>query len=158
MNLLILFVILQTANVIMQTIKSIATVKCGKTIAAAVNAVTFGLYTVVLVYMNCDLTLWEKVVVTAATNFIGVWVVKLVEEKMRKDKLWLVQATFPVEYDKYLSEHTEILGLSYSSIELRDKRHIAYNFYCSTQKESEKAKILVKKYHGKYFASESKIL
>lgn len=158
MNLLLLFVILQTTNVIMQTIKSIATVKCGKTIAAAVNAITFGLYTVVLVYMNCDLSLWEKVIATATTNFIGVWVVKFIEEKMRKDRLWLVQATFPIEYDKYLSEYTEILGLSYSSIELRDNRHIVYNFYCPTQKESEKAKILVKKYKGKYFASESKIL
>lgn len=158
MNLLLLFIILQTTNVIMQTIKSISTVKCGKTVAAAVNAITFGLYTVVLVYMNCDLSLWEKVIATAATNFAGVWIVKLIEEKMRKDKLWLVQATFPVEYDKYLSEHTEILGLSYSSIELRDNRHIVYNFYCPTQKESEKAKILVKKYKGKYFASESKIL
>ena len=158
MNLFVLFIILQISNVIMQTIKSIATVKCGKTIAAAVNAITFGLYTIVLVYMNCDLSLWEKVVITAATNFIGVWIVKWIEEKIRKDKLWLVQATFPIEYDKSLSEHSEILGLSYSSIELRDNRHIIYNFYCPTQKESEKAKILVKKYKGKYFASESKIL
>ena len=158
MNLFVLFIILQISNVIMQTIKSIATVKCGKTVAAAVNAITFGLYTIVLVYMNCDLSLWEKVIITAATNFVGVWIVKWIEEKMRKDKLWLVQATFPIEYDKYLSEHSEILGLSYSSIALRDNRHIIYNFYCPTQKESEKAKILVKKYNGKYFASESKIL
>lgn len=158
MNLLLLFIILQTTNVIMQTIKSIATVKCGKTVAAVANALTFGLYTVVLVYMNCDLSLWSKVAITAITNFAGVWVVKFIEEKMRKDKLWLVQATFPIEYDKYLSEHSEILGLSYSSIALRDNRHIVYNFYCPTQKESEKAKILVKKYKGKYFASESKIL
>ena len=102
MNLFVLFIILQISNVIMQTIKSIATVKCGKTVAAAVNAITFGLYTIVLVYMNCDLSLWEKVIITAATNFVGVWIVKWIEEKMRKDKLWLVQATFPIEYDKYL--------------------------------------------------------
>lgn len=158
MNLLLLFIILQTVNVIMQTVKSIATVKCGRTVASIVNALTFGLYTVVLVYMNCDLSLWSKVAITAITNFVGVWIVKFIEEKMRKDKLWLVQATFPIEYDKYLLEHSEIFGLSYSSIALRDNRHIVYNFYCPTQKESEKAKILVKKYKGKYFASESKIL
>lgn len=158
MNLLLLFVILQTANVIMQTIKSIATVKCGKTVAATVNAITFGLYTVVLVYMNCDLTLWEKVIITAATNFIGVWVVKFAEEKMRKDKLWLVQATFSSWCDKYLKKNIERMGLSYSSIELRDGQHIAYNFYCQTQEDSANAKMLIKEYHGKYFASESKIL
>lgn len=158
MNLLLLFIILQTVNVIMQTVKSIATVKCGKTIASIVNAITFGLYTIVLVYMNCDLSLWSKVAITAITNFAGVWIVKFIEEKMRKDKLWLIQATFPLQYDNYLQDHADILGISYSSIALRDNKHIAYNFYCPTQKDSEKVKILVKKYKGKYFASESKIL
>ena len=42
MNLLILFVILNIANVIIQTIKSICTIKCGKTAAALVNSL--GLY------------------------------------------------------------------------------------------------------------------
>lgn len=158
MNLLLLFVILQTANVIMQTIKSIATVKCGKTIAAAVNAITFGLYTVVLVYMNCDLTLWEKVVITAATNFIGVWVVKFIEEKMRKDRLWLVQATFNIQWNDFILKSNEIKMLSYSSMALIDGKHIVYNFYCPTQKDSEIAKKLIYRYNGKYFASESKIL
>lgn len=158
MNLLTLFILLQTTNVIMQTIKSIATVKCGKTIAAAVNAITFGLYTVVLVYMNCDLSLWAKVIITAATNFIGVWIVKFIEEKMRKDRLWLVQATFSNWCDKFLKRHMETNNISYSSIELRDGKHIIYNFYCPTQKESEFVRELIKEYHGKYFASESKIL
>lgn len=158
MNLLLLFVILQTVNVIMQTIKSIATVKCGKTVASIVNAITFGLYTVVLVYMNCDLSLWSKVAITAITNFAGVWIVKFIEEKMRKDKLWLIQATFSNWCDKFLKQHMETNNISYSSIELRDGEHIIYNFYCPTQKESEYVRELIKEYKGKYFASESKIL
>ena len=54
-DLLILFVVLNVTNVIIQTIKSLATVKCGKTVAALVNAVAYGLYTVVTIYMLCDL-------------------------------------------------------------------------------------------------------
>ena len=54
MNLLITFIILNIINVVIQTIKSLATVKCGKGVAAIVNAVAFGLYTIVTVYMLCD--------------------------------------------------------------------------------------------------------
>lgn len=87
-KLFITFVILNIVNVIIQTVKSLATVKCGKTIASIVNAVAYGLYTVVVVYTVCDLPLWLKVVVVGLANLVGVFVVKLVEEKSRKDKLW----------------------------------------------------------------------
>ena len=54
MNLLIMFIVLSIVNVILQTVKSICTVKCGKGVAALVNAIAFGLYTVVIVYTNAD--------------------------------------------------------------------------------------------------------
>ena len=53
-KLFITFVILNIVNVIIQTVKSLATVKCGKTVASIVNAVAYGLYTVVVVYTVCD--------------------------------------------------------------------------------------------------------
>ena len=85
-------------NVIIQTVKSLATVKCGKTVAAIVNAVAYGLYTVVVVYTMCDLPLWAKALIVGVANLIGVYVVKLFEEKARKDKLWKVEATIPAKY------------------------------------------------------------
>ena len=85
MKLLIIFVVLNVLNVIIQTVKSICTIKCGKVSAALINAVAFGLYTIVLVYMNCDLNLFTKAGIVALCNLIGVYVVKLIEEKMRKD-------------------------------------------------------------------------
>ena len=87
MKLLIIFIVLNIFNVILQTVKSICTVKCGKTVAAIVNAVAFGLYTVVIVYTNADLPLIQKVLVVALSNLIGVYVVKWVEEKKRKEML-----------------------------------------------------------------------
>ena len=50
-TLLWVFIGLNVANVIIQTIKSIATIKCKPMSAAVINAVAYGLYTVVLVYM-----------------------------------------------------------------------------------------------------------
>ena len=92
-NLLLTFIILNILNVIIQTVKSIATIKCGKGAAALVNAVAYGLYTVVTVYMMCELDLWLKALIVALANLVGVYVVKLLEEKSRKDKLWKVEAT-----------------------------------------------------------------
>ena len=96
-KLLTIFICLNIANVIIQTIKSIATVKCGKGVAALVNAIAFGLYTVVTVYMLCDLPLALKAIIVALCNLVGVFVVKWGEEKARKDKMWLVKITIPIE-------------------------------------------------------------
>lgn len=152
-ELLITFIILNIVNVIIQTVKSIATIKCGKFSAAAVNAVAYGLYTIVVVYTVCDLPLWLKVVVVALCNLIGVFVVKLIEEKSRKDKLWKIEATFDKEY---LEEIHRLVGISHSYIDIGD--HVIFNFYSENQRQSELVADVVKKYHGKYFASESKTL
>ena len=87
-TLLLTFILLNIANVIIQTVKSIATLKCGKGVAAIVNAVAFGLYTIVTVYLMCDLDLYLKAGIVALCNLVGVYVVKWCEEKARKDRLW----------------------------------------------------------------------
>ena len=99
MNLLLVFVVLNVLNVILQTAKSIATVKCGKTVAAVANAVAYGLYTVVIIYTVCELPLWQKVLIVAGANFIGVYVVKAIEKKLEKEKLWKVEMAIPAKYD-----------------------------------------------------------
>lgn len=153
MNLLGLFITLNVINVILQTVRSIATVKCGKMAAALVNALSYGLYTIVIVYTNCSLALWAKVVVVAACNMVGVYVVKLIEEKLRKDKLWKIEATF---YTKNLPD-IDKTTVPHSYVKLNEK-HTIFNFYCVSQKESSEIKQLITKYNGKYFASETKIL
>ena len=160
LELLLIFTILSIVNVILQTIKSIATFKCGKTMAAAVNAVAFGLYTVVLVYTNCDLPLLTKALVVAACNFVGVWIVKHFEEKARKDKLWKVEATITnngvnPDWDDCILELKQS-GVPMNYIDIT--KYILINCYCATQADSAKVKLILDKYHAKYFVSESKTL
>lgn len=155
MKLLITFIILNVINVIIQTVKSLATVKCGKTVAALVNAVAYGLYTVVVVYTVCDLPLWFKVVVVAVANLIGVYVVKLFEEKSRKDKLWKVEATVPFEEYETVDHNLNLHYLPHNYILLGEKYAI-FNIYCATQKDSEFTKKVLDRYNAKYFVSEAK--
>lgn len=163
MKLLIIFIILNVCNVILQTIKSLATVKCGKGIAALINAVAYGLYTVVLVYTNADFPLFEKVVVVALTNLIGVYVVKMIEEHLEKEKLWKIEATILTNKNDTYSRFCEAMeqfNLSYN-ITLPDnysRKEFYVNIYCKTKTESKLAKSILSNYHTKYFVSESKTL
>ena len=157
MKLLITFIILNIANVIIQTIKSIATVKCGKGVAALVNAIAFGLYTVVTVYMLCDLPLALKAIIVALCNLVGVFVVKWGEEKARKDKLWKVEATVYEPYKESLISDLKKNEIPFNSIEGIGK-YVLFNIYCETQKESAVAKNLLNYHKAKYFVSETKSL
>lgn len=156
-NLLILFILLNVANVIIQTVKSLATIKCGKGIAALVNAIAYGLYTVVLVYTVCDLPLMLKVAVVAACNLIGVFIVKWGEEKSRKAKLWKVEATVYDAYTDSLHNDLNTVGIPHNYITGIGK-YTVFNIYCETQKESKIAKDILDFNKAKYFVSESKTL
>ena len=152
-TLLLIFIGLNIANVIIQTIKSIATVKCGKGVAALVNAVAYGLYTIVTVYLMCELSLGLKALVVALCNLIGVYVVKWAEEKARKDKLWKVEATVLRGYTQSLRSELDRADIPHNYLENVGK-YTLFNIFCTTQAQSAKAKEIMAKYESKYFVSE----
>lgn len=155
-NLLLLFIVLNILNVIIQTVKSICTVKCGKGVAALVNAVAYGLYTIVTIYMLCDLDLYLKAGIVALCNLVGVYVVKLIEEKARKDKLWKVEATIKMEDLPYIRALFKEGNIPHNYIEIGD--FVIVNCYCATQEESSLVKQVLVDYKAKFFVSESKTL
>ena len=145
-KLLITFIVLNIANVIIQTFKSIVTIKGGKGAAAIINAITFALYTVVTVYMLCDLPLLWKSVIVGLCNLVGVWIVKFLEEKSRKDKLWKVEVTVKKGFSADLLQ-TEL-----------ENSDIPFNYIIliRIQKESQIVKQFINKLDAKYFVSETK--
>jgi uncharacterized protein YebE (UPF0316 family) len=156
-ELLLTFIILNIANVIIQTVKSLATVKCGKGVAAVVNAVAYGLYTIVTVYMLCDLELYLKASIVALCNLVGVYVVKWLEEKARKDKLWKVELTTKAESTKDLHTNLKDLNIPHNFVE-NVGNYTIFNIYCATQKESALVKDIANRYKAKYFVAETKTL
>lgn len=157
-NLLITFIVLNIVNVVMQTLKTLFTVKGNKYTAALVNAITFGLYTVVIVYTVCKLPLWEKVTIVAVCNFIGVFVVKAIEEKLQKDKLWKIEATVQVtDFSRVLND-CKVGNISYNftSVKNNEKKYYVFNFYCNTRKQSETVANWLKNLNCKYFVTEHK--
>lgn len=156
MNTILLFALCTAVNVILSTIKSILTVNGGKLSASFINALTYGFYSYVIVLTSADgMPIWLKMAITAVCNFVGVYFVKWIEEKARKDRLWKVELTVPTKYTNTID--FDLHDVPHSYIELSDK-HTLFNFYCATQKESAKVKAIANQYEAKYFVAESKNL
>ena len=158
MEMLILFIVMSIVNVIIQTVKSIATIKCGKLAAAVINAVAYGLYTYVIVLTaNDSIDLLAKCFIVAGCNFVGVYVVKFFEEKARKDKLWKVEATVPASMVGPLHNALKDCGIAHNYIESVGQYTI-FNIYCPTQADSIEVRQVLESKNAKYFVSESKTL
>ena len=155
-ELLITFIILSIINVIFSTVRSIVTIKGNKMTASFISGGYFAFYNIMLLYTVADFPMWQKCIITFVCNVIGVFIVKFIEEKSRKDKLWKVEATIPRAEASRLINYLENSELSYNYVDIY--KYYLFNFYCPTQKESASVKELLDNFHAKYFVSESKTL
>ena len=157
LKLLLIFVGANILNVIIQTVKSLATIKCGKGMAALVNAIAYGFYTYIIVLTTCDLPLYAKMLVVAMCNLVGVFAVKWGEEKATKDKLWKIEFTVNSIYINEIDTWLDRISIPHAYNRLSDK-HVIFSCYCATQKESAKVKDIVEHYGARYFITENKSL
>lgn len=156
MKILILFAVATAINVILSTVKSLLTIKAGKTVAALANAITYGFYTWVIILTNVDgIDLWAKMGITALCNFIGVFIVKLIEEKARKDKMWLVKMTIPNKHAEQAKNLLTEFNISFTYYDLT--KYFVFDTFCETQKETSKVMNVCSICGGKAFATENKL-
>lgn len=158
MNFIIFFTLLTLANVIIQTLKTLVTVKGGKWSAATVNAVTFALYTYVIFFTATDgIALWQKALITGVCNFVGVLGIKWLEEKTAKDKLWIFNCTAKIDNTQIIkiTELLKTMDISLTYNELKDELY-TLSIYSYTQKESEMIKSVLENYKVKYCIIETK--
>lgn len=156
MTAILIFIIATIVNVTLSTIRSLCTIKGGKWLSATANAINFGFYPlIIMLTAKGTVTIIANMLITAIVNFICVWIIKLVEEKARKDKLWLVKCTIPNEMAEDMYEALEIDNIPYTDIPVRD--YIVFDTYCKTQEETQKIKKYCIAAGGKMFATENKL-
>lgn len=97
MAMILLFTALTIFNVIIQTIKSLCTIRCSTSVSACVNAIAYGLYTFVIFYTTADgMSLWAKAGITAVANFFGVYAANFLFKKFfSKTTRWKVEVSIP---------------------------------------------------------------
>lgn len=148
MKMIILFTILTILNVILQSAHSVCLVKCNKYIASCVNAIAFMVYTIVVVYTaSGEISLLAKVLITGGANLIGTFISLTILQKLRKDKMWRIEATM---------ENCEIeTEIPYSIMEIKNNDLMLVVFYCATQEQTRQAKEIINAHNGKYFVMEN---
>ena len=154
---MVTYIVVNIVNVILQTVRSLATVKCGKGLASLTNALAYGFYVLVIVYTAIDgISIVMKCVIVGLTNLVGVFAVKLVEEKLRKDRLWQIQITCKARNTERLHNELERKDIPHNYIEGIGEYTI-FNIYAQTQAESTLVKEIIDKFNCKYFITESKV-
>ena len=155
MNAIIFFALMTVINVTLSTIRSLCTIKGGKWLSAITNAVCYGFYPLIVMLTAKDtVTIWVNMIITAVANFVCVWLINLVEEKARKDKMWKIEVAIPNKYGNAL--HFDLRGLPHNYIEVGS--WTMFNCYCMTQADTKMVVDLAKQYEGKISAYESKSL
>lgn len=155
MNTIIIFTVLTIINVIFSTIKSIVTIKSGKLLASIISAGYYGYYNIILIYTVADFPLWQKILVTFFCNLVGVFMVKFIEEKTEKEKLWKIEATI-LKNEKWESAVKTLKEKNIPCMYIYLDKYVLLNCYCSTKEQSSIVKKELKKYNAKYFAIENK--
>lgn len=148
MYLLILFFVLSLINVMLQTVKSILTVRSSREVASIATAVAFAFYYVIIKQLT-EFDIVTIVIVTIVTNLLGVWISIWLLDKFKKDQLWRITATVPKNF--VLSNDILLKNdISFTKIIDLYQENMIYDFYCKTQKETIVVKELLKNSPAKY--------
>ena len=140
---LLLFCALSLFNVIIQTVKSLCTVKSSTFVAACVNALAYGVYVYVIVFTNSEgLPLWGKALITACANFTGVYIANFFFNKFfTKEVSWVVDVSVPKttmwDFEKELIKQ-EIVFREYGINS--DEQFASYGVFCPNKETSKKLK------------------
>ena len=149
---IIIFTVCSLVNVILSTMKTILTVRSTKIVASIINAVTYGFYAIVVKQLaSLDLTV--TVIVTIATNLIGVYLSMWLMDKMKKDCLWKISVTTK---NKSIAKKIENFDIEYTMSPIQYKKEIYYSIeiFSKNQKDSSIIKNILNEYKVKYNVTE----
>lgn len=158
-NAIIIFAIATVINVTLSTIRSLCTINGGKWLSATTNAICYGFYPlIVMLTAQGTVDIIINMCITAVANFICVWIIKFIEEKARKDKLWKVEMAIPFnKADNVISKLKIVknaIPFNYNYL----GKWCVFNCYCTTQEQSRAVADLARHYEGKISAYESKTI
>lgn len=150
---------LQLINVILSTIRSIVTVKAGKHASALINAISYTFYNGIVKLLTAQ-NMYVILATTFITNIIGVYVANFIFDKVRKDKLWVFNATFKAKNENI---HIDTIvkmfadaNIKFVYNEIISGKLYTIQIFSYTQKESNMITEILKNFEVKYYITETK--
>lgn len=151
-EMILLFFGLQLVNVMLSTAKSIITVKGDKKLSCVINAISYTFYACIVKMITTQDMLIVGIV-TFVTNIIGVYLITLLIEKLKKDRLWRISITIK---NKAILEEVK-KGLGYYNIkflEVDSEKYHLIDVFSYTSAESILIKEVLKNKKVKYTIQE----
>lgn len=135
---MLIFILVQFFTVFLSTIKSIVTIEGSRGIAAIVSAIsyTFGAVIVKIISQQDFLTV---VIVTFFSNLIGVYLAKLIMNKLKKEKLWTITATVRGGRVAAIENTLRSSEIQYTLVNGENDRNLFF-VYARTRKETKLCK------------------
>lgn len=150
---ILIFISAQLITTMVSTAKTILTVEASKSVAAIVNAVSYTLGAILMkLITKQDMTI--VISVTFFANLFGVYLAKLIIEKTRKDKLWIVNATVKNNISDDVEGELLNRGIQYTLLPARNHRDF-FTIFSNSQGESLIIKEILKKYNIKHSVVET---
>lgn len=156
MNMLVLFFIVSLTNVMLQTTKTILTVKSTRLAAALINAIAFGFYTIVIRLIT-DVPLVWSASLTVVANLFGVYLSLCLLDKFKKDKLWKITITCNLKDSLPITNellHYKI-GYTLANVFYGEEILNELNIYSKNQKESQIVKEILENFKIKHHITEA---
>lgn len=157
-KLILIYLALQTIYVILNTLTTIWKINGGKWLASVSSGFCYALYVYVLIYTTADFPNWIKALLAFITNCVGVFVSRIITEKLRKNKLWEIVATVDKTKAEWLvgvlNNEEPPFTFNYSEV---SNNKIVFRFYSENKSQS----IIIKKYlnlvEAKYIVHEEQV-
>ena len=151
------FVILNFINVLVNTTRSLMTVKGGKWSAAISNSICYGYYAIIIyITATYDIPLIYKCIAVAIVNFVGVLAIKFGEEKLQKPSLWIYNV---INLDNQTSDcfanELTINNIPFINTHIK-KDFNNMQIFSENEKESKIIVELLDNFKVKYYATEAK--
>lgn len=150
---LLIFIGVQLLTTMLSTAKTILTVQASKSVAALINAIS---YTLGAIMMKL-LTKQDMEVVISVTffcNLVGVYIAKMIIDKTRKTRLWIINATVKNNLRDDVERKLRDRKIQYTLLEAKNNRDF-FSIFSYSKGESILIKEILEEYHIKYSIIES---
>lgn len=148
----VIFFIATLINVILGTLKNVITIKGGRIAASIASAVAYGFNTLVI-KMVTGVELWVAIIVSVVCNLVGVYLALLITDKIRKDQLWKITVTVPVEQLKDFKTDLHENDIPFIAYETSYEKYKVVDIFSKDRPESKIIKQIMSKYKVKYTIS-----
>lgn len=150
---LLIFIGVQLLTTMLSTAKTILTVQASKSVATLINAISYTLGAIMMKLLTKQ-DMEVVISVTFLCNLVGVYIAKMIIDKTRKTRLWIINATVKNNLRDDVERKLRDRQIQYTLLEAKNNRDF-FSIFSYSKGESILIKEILEEYHIKHSIVES---